>query len=90
MIRVLDRKYKSKIIEYLNLEKEINTFNLQELKNYGFDNVFYKVYADLDDNGEIHGLLLKCFDYLTFYSYGEFDVKLFCKLISEFKFSQLG
>ena len=40
MIKRLDSKYEKKVIDYLNIEKEINTFNLQELKNYGFDNVF--------------------------------------------------
>lgn len=90
MIKILDRKYKNQIIEYLNLEKEINTFSLQEIKNYGFNNVFYKIYADLDEKGEIHGIVLKCFDYLTFYSYSEFDIKSFCKLISEMNFKQLS
>ena len=37
MIKRLDSKYEKKVIDYLNIEKEINTFNLQELKNYGFD-----------------------------------------------------
>ena len=56
MIKRLDSKYEKKVIDYLNIEKEINTFNLQELKNYGFDNVFYKVYSDI--------LLLQNFLYL--------------------------
>ena len=47
MIKILDKKYEKKVIEYLNLEKEINTFNLQEIQNYGFENVFYKIYSDV-------------------------------------------
>ena len=35
----------------LNLEKEINTFSLQELKNYGFENIFYKI---LDKNRNLY------------------------------------
>ena len=81
MIKRLDSKYEKKVIDYLNIEKEINTFNLQELKNYGFDNVFYKVYSDIDEDGNIKGILFKCFEYLTFYSYGEFDVDKFCEFI---------
>ena len=65
MIKRLDSKYEKKVIDYLNIEKEINTFNLQELKNYGFDNVFYKVYSDIDEKGNIDGILCKCFEYLT-------------------------
>ena len=53
MIKRLDSKYEKKVIDYLNIEKEINTFNLQELKNYGFDNVFYKVYSDIDEDGNM-------------------------------------
>ena len=56
MIKRLDSKYEKKVIDYLNIEKEINTFNLQELKNYGFDNVFYKVYSDIDEDGNINVL----------------------------------
>ena len=52
MIKRLDSKYEKKVIDYLNIEKEINTFNLQELKNYGFDNVFYKVYSDRGISGK--------------------------------------
>ena len=78
MIKRLDSKYEKKVIDYLNIEKEINTFNLQELKNYGFDNVFYKVYSDIDEDGNIKGILFKCFEYLTFYSYGEF----YCSCLS--------
>ena len=47
MIKRIDRKYEKKVVEYLNKEKEINTFSLQELKNYGFENMFYKIYSDI-------------------------------------------
>ena len=66
MIKILDKNMKKKVIEYLNLEKEINTFNLQEIQNYGFENVFYKIYSDIDEFGNIKGILFKCFEYLTF------------------------
>ena len=59
MIKRLDSKYEKKVIDYLNIEKEINTFNLQELKNYGFDNVFYKVYSDIDEKGNPIGKTLE-------------------------------
>ena len=78
MIKILDKKYEKKVIEYLNLEKEINTFNLQEIQNYGFENVFYKIYSDIDEFGNIKGILFKCFEYLTFYAYKDFDVDGFC------------
>ena len=58
MIKRLDSKYEKKVIDYLNIEKEINTFNLQELKNYGFDNVFYKVYSDIDEDGNANVKLM--------------------------------
>ena len=90
MIKRLDSKYEKKVIDYLNIEKEINTFNLQELKNYGFDNVFYKVYSDIDEDGNINGILFKCFEYLTFYSYGEFDVDKFCEFISDIEFNEIS
>lgn len=90
MIKRLDSKYKKKVIDYLNIEKEINTFNLQELKNYGFENVFYKIYSDIDEQGNINGILFKCFEYLTFYSYKEFDIDKFCKFISELKFTEIS
>ena len=64
MIKILDKKYEKKVIEYLNLEKEINTFNLQELQNYGFSNVFYKIYSDIDEFGNIKGVLFMHMDNL--------------------------
>ena len=90
MIKRLDRKYEKKVIEYLNLEKEINTFSLQELKNYGFENVFYKIYSDIDEEGNTNGILFKCFEYLTFYSYGKFDAKKFCEFISDMEFDEIS
>ena len=90
MIKRIDRKYEKKVIEYLNLEKEINTFSLQELKNYGFENIFYKIYCDIDEDGNINGILFRCFEYLTFYSYGDFDVDGFCELISDMEFNEIS
>lgn len=90
MIKRIGRKYEKKVIEYLNREKEINTFSLQELKNYGFENMFFKIYSDIDKDGNINGILFKCFEYLTFYSYGDFDVDGFCELISDMEFSEIS
>ena len=90
MIKILDKKYEKKVIEYLNLEKEINTFNLQEIQNYGFENVFYKIYSDIDEFGNIKGILFKCFEYLTFYAYKDFDVDGFCEFISDMEFSEIS
>ncbi|MDO5009333.1 MAG: GNAT family N-acetyltransferase [Intestinibacter bartlettii] len=90
MIKRLDKRYEKKVIDYLNLEREINTFNLQELKNYGFENVFYKIYSDIDEEGNINGILFKCFEYLTFYAYKEFDIDQFCDFISKLEFSEIS
>lgn len=90
MIKRLDSRYEKKVIDYLNMEKEINTFNLQELKNYGFENVFYKIYSDIDEKGNINGILFKCFEYLTFYSQAEFDLDMFCNFISELEFDEIS
>ena len=90
MIKRIDRKYEKKVVEYLNKEKEINTFSLQELKNYGFENMFYKIYSDVDEDGNINGVLFKCFEYLTFYAYGDFDVDGFCELISDMEFNEIS
>lgn len=90
MIKKLDETYRRQVLEYLNLEKEVNTFNILDLKKYGFENIYYRVYADIDEKENIKSLVFKCFEYLTFYSYGEFDLQGICNLIRNMEFDEIS
>ena len=83
MIQRLNNNYHKKVIEYLNREKEVNIFLLGDIERYGYDTYLFSIYGDINDRGEINGILLKCFEFIIFYAYDEFDVDGFAKFIND-------
>ena len=83
MIQRLNNTYHKKVIEYLYREKEVNIFLISDIERYGYDSYFFSIYGGINKNGEIEGLLLKCFEFIIFYAYDEFDVDEFASFINE-------
>ena len=63
MIQRLNVSYHKKVIEYLRREKEVNIFFIGDIERYGYDSYFFSIYGDIDEDGEIKGILLKCFEF---------------------------
>lgn len=89
MIQRLNVSYHKKVIEYLRREKEVNIFFIGDIERYGYDSYFFSIYGDIDEKGEIKGILLKCFEFIIFYAYNDFDIKEFAKFINESKCEEL-
>lgn len=83
MIQRLNNTYHKKVIEYLHKEKEVNIFLLSDIERYGYDSYFFSIYAGINEEGEIEGILLKCFEFIIFYAYDKFDVNEFAEFINE-------
>ena len=84
MIQRLSSANHKKVIEYLYREKEVNIFLISDIERYGYDSYFFSIYGGINEKGEIEGILLKCFEFIIFYAYDEFDVNEFAKFINEF------
>ena len=83
MIQRLSSANHKKVIEYLYREKEVNIFLISDIERYGYDSYFFSIYGGINEKGEIEGILLKCFEFIIFYAYDEFDVNEFAKFINE-------
>lgn len=83
MIQRLNSSYHKRVIKYLNKEKEVNIFLLGDIERYGYDSFFFNIYGGIDDKGEIKGILLKCFEFIIFYAYDDFDVDEFAQFIND-------
>ena len=83
MIQRLNNTHHKKVVEYLHKEKEVNIFLLSDIERYGYDSYFFSIYGGINEDGEIEGLLLKCFEFIIFYAYDKFDVDGFAKFIND-------
>ena len=83
MIQRLNNMHHNKVIEYLYKEKEVNIFLISDIERYGFDSYFFSVYGEINEEGALEGILLKCFEFIIFYAYDKFDVDEFAEFINE-------
>lgn len=90
MIVELNSTYHSKVMEYLKKEPEFNLFIIRDIEKYGYDNYFLNVWADINKKGNIEGILLKYFEFLIFYSYGEFEVNEFARFITRLNYNEIS
>lgn len=90
MIVKVDRTYNNKVMNYLKREPEFNLFIIGDIERYGYDNYFLNIWADIDENGEVRGVLLKYFEYLIFYSDDNWNVDAFCKLINKLQYIEIS
>lgn len=82
MIQKLNINYHKKVMEYLKREKEVNIFLIGDIQRYGYDSYFFSIYGGINEKGELEGILLKCFEFIIFYSYDEFNIKEFADFIN--------
>lgn len=90
MIIKLDSSYHSEVMKYLERESEFNLLTVGDIERYGYDNYFFNVWAGINKEGEIEGVLVKCFEFIIFYAYDKFDENEFVKFIRNMEFSEIS
>ena len=90
MIIKLDEYYHNQIIEYLSKEEDFNLFVIGDIERYGYDNQFFNIWAYMDENGNIGGVLIQYFDLLTLYSYDNCNLTCFINHINRLQFSNIN
>lgn len=89
MIQRLNINDHKKVIEYLQREKEVNIFLIGDIERYGYDSYFFNIYGGINENGKVEGILLKCFEFIIFYAYDEFNIIEFADFINNSKCEEL-
>lgn len=90
MIIKLDSSYHNKVIKYLEKEEEFNLLTIGDIERYGYDNYFLNIWAGINIKGDIEGVLVKCFEFIIFYAYDQFNVDEFADLISNMEFTEIS
>ncbi|MGL5692875.1 MAG: GNAT family N-acetyltransferase, partial [Peptostreptococcaceae bacterium] len=90
MIIKLDSSYHSKVMRYLEKESEFNLLIIGDIERYGYDNYFFSLWAGINKEEEIEGILVKCFEFIIFYAYDKFDENEFVDLIKTMEYSEIS
>lgn len=90
MIEKLSESHISEIISYLKKEEGFNNFLVGDIKRYGLENYFFNVWANIDDKGNIRGLLINYFDLLTIYSKDNYNIEDFIEHINKISYSNIN
>lgn len=90
MIVKLDSYYNDVVIDYLEGERDLNMFITGDIERYGYDNYFFDIWGDIDKYGNINGILVRYFTYLTFYSKGKFNISEFARKINSINYIELS
>ena len=90
MIIKLDNTYHNKLMNYLKQEPEFNLFIIGDIDRYGYNNYFFNIWADINTNGEIEGILVKYFDFITIYSNSIINIDKFYNLIKTMSFYEIS
>jgi uncharacterized protein len=90
MIRLLDNQDNDMLIEFINKEKDLNTFIIGNIENYGYDKDFQKVWGEFNQESELVSVLLKHFNNFLFYSTSDYDAKGFLDILKSEGFSKVS
>lgn len=90
MIVKVDSTYHNRVIEYLQKEIEFNLFIIGDIEKYGYDNYFLTIWAGINENGDVEGILLKYFEFLIFYANGKFNEFEFTNLINKINYVEIS
>lgn len=90
MIIKLDNRYHNKLMNYLNQEPEFNLFIIGDIDRYGYNNNFFNIWADISINGDIAGVLVKYFEFITIYSNSIINIDKFYNIIKNMDFYEIG
>ncbi|WP_373598547.1 GNAT family N-acetyltransferase [Paraclostridium bifermentans] len=90
MIEKLNESYISEIISYLQNQEGFNNILVGDIKRYGLENYFFNIWANIDNKGNIRGVLIKYFDLLTIYSEDNYNIEDFIEHINKIPYSNIN
>lgn len=90
MITRLDKSFKDQLLEFLDLEKELNLFIIGDIENFGFQEELVKYWGQFDVNNKIIAVLMKFYEDFIIYSREDFDAKGFAGIIRNSGFKLLS
>lgn len=90
MITKLDSNYHNKLMEYLKQEPEFNLFIIGDIYRYGYKNYFFNIWADININGDIDGVLVKYFEFVTVYSNSIVNINEFYNVIKDMQIYEIS
>lgn len=90
MIVKVDNTYNKKVIEYLRKEPDFNLFIIGDIQRYGYNNYFLNVWANINSNGKVDGVLLKYFEFLIYYSDNLQCTSEFYNLINTLDYTEIS
>lgn len=89
MLIKIDSSYNDKVINYLKREREYNLTPINDINKYGYDQMFFNVWAQVNSRGDIKAIILRYFNIITLYSYGECDIREIYNLIKYFDYTEI-
>ena len=72
-----------KVMNYLSEEPALNLFIIGDIENFGYETDFQEIWIDLDEAGEIQGILLRYMGNYLPYSKGIINAKDFSEIINK-------
>ncbi|MBD7965697.1 GNAT family N-acetyltransferase [Fictibacillus norfolkensis] len=85
MIVKLDQTWHEQVMDYLSEEPALNLFIIADIENFGYETDSQDIWADVDDNGSITGILLRYKGNYLPYAKGEINAKAFSEIINKDK-----
>ena len=88
MIKKLGAEFANKILDYVIDEKEYNLYIISNMENQGFEKEYITYYGDVDNKGNIKGIMVKFFNIYTIYTKSKsWDKEGFIDILND---SELG
>ncbi|WNB90691.1 GNAT family N-acetyltransferase [Bacillus sp. NEB1478] len=82
MIVKTDQTWHEKVMEYLSTEPALNLFIIADIENFGYETDFQDIWADVDDEGNIQGILLRYLGNYLPYAKGVINAEAFSTIIN--------
>ena len=88
MIKKLSAEFANRILDYVIDDKEYNLYLISNMENQGFEEEYITYYGEVDNKGNLKGIMVKFFNIYTIYSKSEsWDKEGFVDILNE---SELG
>lgn len=81
MIKRLNKEDKKPLMNYIIEEPAINLFIIGDIENYGFNQDFQDIWAEVDKDGEFKAVLLRYYDNFVVYAQNDYDAETVAEII---------
>lgn len=81
MIRQLTELDHELVMDLVAPKASINLFIIGDIEMYGYETDFQQLWGEIDDDGQLHGILLRYYDDFIVYGLEGYDAKGFAEII---------